>query len=73
MTDDSRLTHGLALFICFTYSDLFQNGAKDMSKMVIMVYDFLSTKSSKFCEFLIIRFCLSFTSLWINILLKKYK
>ena len=43
MKDGSLLIHSLASFN-FTYRNLFQNGANDMSKMVDRVNDFLSDK-----------------------------
>ena len=47
MKDLSLLMYSSASFNCFTYRNLFQNGANDMSEMVDVVNNFLS-KSSKF-------------------------
>ena len=61
MKDGSLWICSLASFNCFTYRNLYQNGAYDMSKMINIVKDFLS-KSSKFCVVWIILFCSNFTS-----------
>ena len=42
--NECLLIHSLASFNCFTYRNLFQNGANDISKMVNMKNDFFVKK-----------------------------
>ena len=68
LKDGSLLINTLASNICFSYRNIFQNGASALSKIV---YAFLS-KNSKFYLVRIIRLCSNFASLWRKHLLRNY-
>ena len=63
MKDESLLIHSLALFKCFTYRNLFQNGANGVKKMVKLVNEFLS-KTQNFGHISDHPNISNFTSLW---------
>ena len=63
MKDGSIMINTLASYNWWTYRNLFQMSANDMSETVDMINDVLP-KSSKFCIVRIIRFCSNFASFW---------
>ena len=69
LEDKSLLINTLALNICFSYRNMFQNGVDALSKIV----DAFLSKSSKFYLVRIIRKCSNFASLWHKHLLRNYK
>ena len=69
LKDGSLLINTLTSNICFSYRNMFQNGADALSKIV----DAFLSKSSKFYLVRIIRLCSNFASLWHKHLLRNYK
>ena len=69
LKDGSLLINTLASNICFSYWNMFQNGADALSKIV----DAFFVKSSKFYLVRITRKCSNFASLWHKHLLRNYK
>ena len=57
MKDESLLVHSLASFSCFTYRNLFQNGANDMSEMLKVTFcQKKKKKPQNFVQFELIKF-----------------